>query len=269
MKTKSFLSASCCLLLTPLFCGAQVLTDFESFAAPGANGGIMFRTPNVSGTTAPKIEAAPSTLISQVRNAGIPAGNANVGLNALYASWNFVDAGQGPLWVRFTTDSASNPLGRPTITLAAGTALQFDLWTDHALYISALIRETETAAAFGANGGATGSIEYVGGNPSAASGNRGTLVPANTWTTVLIHFQNPSLSPVFGFTGNGVLDPGADGKGVLESLGLAFDDVVENRNGDINLWVDNFAVVTVPEPGVTAMLGLGLTGLIAFRRMRK
>ena len=269
MKTKFIISTSLGLMLTPFLCGAQVLTDFESFTAPGANGGIMFRTPNVSGSTSPKIEIAPAPLIAQVRNVGIPAGNPNVGANALYASWNFVDSGQAPLWVRFTTDSASNPLGRPTISLGAGTGLQFDIWTDHALYLSTLIRETETDAAFGANGGATGSIEFLGGTPSAASGNRGVAIAANTWTTVLFQFQNPLVTPVSGFTGNGVLDPGADGKGVLESLGLAFDDSAENRNSDINLWVDNFAVVAVPEPGAFSLALLGAGALFAMRRSRK
>jgi len=201
-------------------------------------------------------------------SAGVPAGNPNAGNNALFASWSFVDTGAAPLWLRLTTDSATMPLGRPTITLGAGTALSFDIWSDHSLFVTANIRETESNAAFGANGGATGSIEFLGGNPSVATGNRGLAVAANTWTTLTFEFLNPSVTPVFGFTGNGVLDLGVDGKGVLESLGLAFDDTTANRIGDIGIWVDNFAVVAIPEPASGAILLAGLLAFIGVRSRR-
>jgi len=247
---------------------AQVLTDFEGVTSPGPNGGYLFRTPNISGSTSSKIEAAPSPLISQVLNTGIPTGNPNVGINAMFVSWNFTNDYGTPLWVRLTTDSASMPFGRPTLTLGASTALSFDIWSDHSLYVTANIRETETAAAFGANGGATGTIEFLGGNPSAATGNRGLAVAANTWTTLTFEFLNPSVTPVFGFTGNGILDPGVDGRGVLESLGLAFDDIPNNRLSDIGIWMDNFSVVAIPEPSSAAILLGGLLALVAARRRK-
>jgi hypothetical protein len=73
---------------------------------------------------------------------------------------------------------------------------------------------------------------------------------------------------VFGFTGNGILDPGVDGKGVLESLGLAFEDTTDNRVGDIGIWMDNFSVVPIPEPSSAAMLLSGLLACFAIRRRK-
>jgi hypothetical protein len=257
--------AGLCAASLPALLQAQVLTDFESFTVPTANGTVLFRSPTLSGSTSAKLEVSPASSI--VTDTGIPSGNPSAGLNAFTTSFNFVDTGGAPLWVRLTTSSATT-LPNPTIPLAAGTGLQFDVWSSHAFFVSALIRETETDAAFGANGGASGSIEFLGGNPSAASGTRGVSVGAGAWTTVTFEFQNPSATPVAGFTGNGVLDVGVDGKGVLEALGLAFDDVTGNRDSDITIWVDNIKVAPVPEPTTAALAVLGAVGLGIARRRR-
>jgi hypothetical protein len=259
--------AGLCAASLPALLQAQVLTDFESFTVPTANGSTLFLAPTFSGSTGTKLEASPAPSVSIVTDIGIPAGNPNVGTKAFTTSFNFVDTGGAPLWVRLTTFNAAT-LGNPTLTLDAGTGLQFDIWSDHAFYVSALIRETESAAAFGANGGASGSIEFLGGTPSSASGTRGVSVAASTWTTVTLEFQNPSGTPVSGFTGNGILEPGADGKGVLEALGLAFDDVTGNRNSDINVWIDNIKVAPVPEPTTAVLAVLGAVGLGLVRRRR-
>jgi hypothetical protein len=254
MKAIKLLAAGVAVIGSALVASAQtvLLTDFESFTTPTANGTVLFRQPSFSGTTSSKIEGAPSPNISQVLSTGIPSGNPNVGNNALLVSWNFVDTAT-PFWLRLTTFNATS-LPNPTVSLLPNWGIQFDIHTDTPIYVAALIRETESNAALGANGGATGTIEFVGGNPSAASGNRGIPIPANTWTTVTINF---STAPVFGFTGNGVLDPGTDNKGVLEALGIATDAI---NTGDIRLWLDNFYILEIPEPSSLALSLLGGLG---------
>ncbi len=251
-----------CLLGGVTAATAQVLMDFESVTAPSTSGSVMFRDPSFSGSTASKLETVPASS-SIVYNTGIPAGNANVGNNALNASFGFVDSGGAPLWVRLTTSGAST-LPNPTIPIVPGTSLKFDIWSDHAMYVSLGIRETETGAAFGASGGSSGTIEYLGGNPGGTSGPRGFAIAANTWTTVTYDFGNTTTTPVFGLTGDGVLNPGTDGEGVLESLGLAYDDTTQNRTEALNVWVDKF--VFIPEPSSAVLTGLGGLAVLVFRR---
>ncbi len=236
--------------------GQILLTDFESYATPTGNGAVLFRQPTFSGSTASKLEASPNNSI--VESIGVPTGNANAGLNTLHASFNFVDTA-APLWLRYTTYNVS-ALPNPTIGLWAGWGLSFDVYSDTPLYLTTLVRETESNADLGASGGASGTIEFVGGNPTAATG-KGKYVAANTWTTLAFSF---SSDPVFGFTGNGVLDPGADGKGVLEALGIATDDANINT---INVWIDN--VQLVPEPSALALSLIGGLGILLGRRCRR
>ena len=240
---------------------AQLITDFESFTTPTTNGNVLFRQPTFSGSTGAKLDPTPNESI--VESTGVPAGNLNAGLNTLRASFSFLDTDPVPLWLRLTTFNAVDALANPTIALGPGTGIQFDIYSDTSMFVAALVRETETDAAIGANGGASGSIEFVGGNPSSDTGTRGKSVAANTWTTLTFDF---SSDPVTGFTGNGILDPGVDNKGVLEALGLAFDG---GTIGTINIWFDNLQVLAIPEPSTIAlglMGGLGLAVLLMRRR---
>jgi len=238
---------------------SQVYLDFEAFPTPSTNGTVLFRQPSFSGSTGGKLDATPN--VSQVVSEGIPAGNPNVGNNALFASFSFKDEGASPLWLRFTTYNATF-VPNPTVSLEPNWGVQFDMYTDTPLYVAAAIRETESGAALGDNGGASGTIEFVGGNPSSATGNRGKLVPANSWTTLSFNF---STEPVAGFTGDGVLSPGADNKGVLEALALGADDA--NR-GTINVWIDNAAIMQIPEPTTLALTLFGGVVLMAALRRR-
>src|SRR5512140_1585406 len=103
---KKIIAAS---LITVVLTGASslaqstwTLTDFESYTTPTATGTVLFRNPSFSGTTSSKLDtvAANSAI---VESTGIPAGNANVGLNALHVMFNFNDTGSSPLWIRLTT----------------------------------------------------------------------------------------------------------------------------------------------------------------------
>lgn len=256
MKKAIVVLAGLSLIATSGYLSGQVIADFESYTTPTANGTVFFRAPSFSGSTSAKLDATPNS--STVESTGIPAGNPNVGDNALFVTFSFLDTNPTPLWLRLTTFGAANQ-PNPTVSLAPGMGLQFDIYSDTPLFVSALIRETETGAAIGADGGASGSIEFVGGNPTTTTGK---AVAANTWTTLLFTF---SSEPIFGFTGNGVLDPGVDGKGVFEALGIA---VESGTVGDINIWLDNFQVV--PEPSTITLGVLGGLGLLfAMRRQRK
>jgi hypothetical protein len=257
---KKTLSASLLALIafTSLPAMAQItLTDFESYTTPTAEGAVLLRQPSYSGSTSSKLDTTVLNT-SVVLSDGLPAGNPNSGNNALHMGFDFKDTGVTPLWVRLTTFGGTI-LPNPTVGLFQGWSLQFDIYSDTPLYVTTLIRETESNAALGANGGSTGTIEYVGGNPTAASG-RGKAVAANTWTTLVFNFDT---EPVFAFTGNGVLDRGADGKGVLEAIGIAVDPTSINP---INVWIDNIQMV--PEPSA---LALGLLGgfFLLFRRFRR
>jgi len=233
-----------------------LLEDFESYAAPLTNT-VLFRQPSFSGSTGGKLDAEPNAAV--VRTIGsFPLGDPN---NVLHVSFSFKDSGAEPLWLRLTTFGAPT-LPNPTVGLWSGWGLQFDIYSDTPLYVAALIRETEANAALGGNGGSSGGIEFVGGNPTATTG-RGKAVAANAWTTLVYDFGS---EPAFGFAGataNGILEAGVDGKGVLEALGLATDAA---NIGTINIWLDNFALV--PEPSVMALTVLGGLCLTLFRRNR-
>lgn len=260
MKKAIVVLAGLSFICSSGYLSGQVIADFESYTTPTGLGSVMFRQPSFSGSTASKLDATPNDAF--VESIGIPAGNPNVGNNALRVGFSFADAATLPLWLRLTSNNTPNQ-GNPTIGLQPGAGLQFDIYSDTALYIALLIRETETDAAIGANGGATGGIEFVGGNPSSATGNRGKLLAANTWTTLLFDF---STEPVFFFAGaaDGILTPGTDSKGVLEALAIGADP---GTTGNINIWLDNFQVVPEPSTLVLGLLGgLGLMFVIHRRR---
>ncbi|MGD9632924.1 MAG: PEP-CTERM sorting domain-containing protein [Pirellulales bacterium] len=110
------------------------------------------------------------------------------------------------------------------------------------LRFSLAVRETNNAAgtAIGANGGAAGTIEFVGRDPVAPQLDQ-KLVPADgAWHAVSF---NLNTELVRGFTGDGILTS-TTGLGVFESLRIAnttdgitrykvyIDDVVNTVNGN-------------------------------------
>lgn len=259
MKRMTSCVVAAVVVFTSLQALAQtfLLQDFESFTAPITNQ-VMFRQPSFSGSTSSKLDGIPNE--SVVRTIGsFPFGDPN---NVLHLAFSFKDTGVTPLWLRWTTFGAPT-MPNPTIGLWQGWGLQFDIYSDTALSVTALIRETEANAALGGNGGSSGGIEFVGGNPTAVSG-RGKDVAANAWTTLVYDF---SSEPVFAFAGasaNGVLSGGVDGKGVLEALGIATDAA---NVGTINVWVDNFKLI--PEPSTVALTVLGGLGVALWRARRR
>lgn len=245
MKKVTLLIGATLWIVANISSSAQtlLLEDFESYVTPLTNQ-VLFRQPSFSGSTSSKLETPPNEGVVQTIG-GFPYGDPN---NILRVSFNFKDSGVEPLWLRLTTFNAPT-LPNPTIGLWPGWGVQFDIYPSVPLYVTTLVRETESDAALGANGGSSGAIEFVGGNPTLATGNRGKVAAANAWTTLTYDF---STEAVFGFTGNGVLDPGADNKGVLEALGLAADP---GTTDPIHVWLDNFRLI--PEPSTVALTVLG------------
>lgn len=263
MKKAIVVLAGLSFICSSGYLSGQVIADFESYTTPTASGTVLFRAPSFSGSTGGKLDGTPNSSI--VESTGIPAGNPNVGNNALLVSFSFLDSNPTPLWLRLTTSTATGAIQpNPTISIAPGSSLQFDIHSDTPLFVSTLVRETETDAAIGGNGGTVGGIEFVGGNPATTTGK---AVAANTWTTLVFDFGTEPVFAFAGATANGILEPGVDGKGVLEALGIA---VASGTTGDINIWLDNFQLVVVPEPSTLALGLLGGLGLMfVIHRRRK
>jgi hypothetical protein len=206
----------------------HMLADFESHS-PGT--AALFRNPAYSGTTASFVDTtAPN--FARVTNA-FPAGHGSA--RVLHAAWTF-KPGTGN-WLRLTT--ADGPLiPNPTVDFRQG--LQFDVFTDKAVYIAIGLRETSTTAALGGNGGNAGQpIEWLGGTTSNTSTPpKGRLVLAGQWTTLRFFFPH---EPLHSFTGNARLES-ATGKGVFEELAIV---PLEAGASPCNLHLDNLQVIFI------------------------
>ncbi|MDB6027696.1 MAG: hypothetical protein JWM68_3919, partial [Verrucomicrobiales bacterium] len=217
----------------------EAIANFETFANNTADGAILFRQPGFSSSTANYLTTA--TNFSRVTNS-FPAGNVNAGGKVLVAQWTF-KTGISNYWVRLATSGATS-LPNPTVDL--GARVKFDIYATKALKVGLGIRETGTTAEIGADGGTTGSIEWLGlTGLNGTSPNPSRTVAAGTWTT--LEFDLPS-EPCTNFSGgNSVL---ASGKGVLEHLAL----VGAGGTGAYTVYVDNLQVVTTtPLPGTVTM----------------
>jgi len=122
--------------------------------------------------------------------------------------------------------------------------LKFDIYTTRSLKVCLGIRETGTTAENGANGGTTGTIEWVGATNVVSSCPQPTrTIAVSNWTTV--EFDLPA-DPKQSFTGDGILSPGQQ---ALEHLAL-----VGTSAGAYTVYLDNFQVVTTTAlPGTVTM----------------
>lgn len=233
---------------------AQSITGFETYA----NGdSVMFRHPGFSGSTSAQLDITTFNF-SGVTNV-FPAGNPNTGANVFNTLFSF-KADLATPWVRLTSNGAPN-LPNPAVSFQTG--LSFDIYTDRPIYVSLLLRETNTTEPIGGNGGTTGGIEFVGGVPSSATASKGQLVPANTWTTLVFDIPTLSATAFAGTTANGILES-TTGKGALEALGFSVD---ANTSGTFNIYMDNFQVV--PEPSSATLIGLAALAFLARRRQNR
>ncbi len=208
----------------------QMLADFEGFNIETPTGTVLFRNPRFSATSITNIDASPD--YSSVTEL-FPLGS-GLGTRALFVSFNFTNAVDP--WLRLTTSSATS-IGNPVIDFTK--RFRFNLHSDKSIKVGLGLRETTTApgTGIGANGGATGGIEWVGvTNKSGVAPMPDRVIASNTWTTLT--FELPT-EPVLNFaSGNNVLST-ASGLGVLEHLAI----VPNAGNGIYKVHFDNFAVV--------------------------
>jgi hypothetical protein len=203
---------------------AQMLTDFEGYAA-GTQ--VMLQPPISSGSTAGFLNPTPD--FAYVTNA-FPSGHSSA--NVLAVGWSFATGTTNP-WLRLITFDAANI---PNPTISTNQVLQFDIYSENALYVAFGFRETSTTAPIGADGGTTGTIVWIGGTTdNTVTPPKGRLVPAGQWTT--LDFFIP-YEPVQGFTGAGILET-STGKGVLEHLEL----VPAAGPGTYIIYLDNIQVI--------------------------
>jgi len=200
------------------------LADFEANSLGAA---VLFQAPAYSGTTHEFLDLG-SPNFTRVTNA-FPAGNSSS--KVLQASWSFVPGSSGGSpWLRLTTHQAPN-LPNPTVSFHQG--IGFVVCADRDIYLAAGLRETSSAAAIGADGGTTGTLEWIGGtSTNTADPPKGRLIPAGQW--VWVDFCIPA-EPVRAFTGNGVLES-TTGEGVFEELTIVPADGL----GRYNLYLDDF-----------------------------
>ncbi len=216
---------------------------FQNFKTNAVGSRVMFDNPNQSGSTANYIDASGVTAITDV----FPPGHA--GAHVLKASWNWTNASP-PAWLRLTTVTApGNAAPNPIIYF--NTKVRFDLCTDKNLKVALGLRETSSTGDIGTDGGASGSIEFVGVSAGGTPPSATNAINAGAWTTLTYDLTNSGIGA---FTGNGVLDS-TTGKGTLECLALLPGD---GNAGAYNIYLDNF--VSVPTNALTFSLDAAPAG---------
>ncbi len=219
----------------------ETIVNYESFSSGTFSGIVMFRQPTFTTTTSGFLNSSPN--ITSATNT-YPAGHTSS--RVLFANFSFKTGTTNP-WVRLSTSDAQY-VPNPTIDL--GQTLQFDVWCDKAMKIGLGVRETGGTAEIGANGGTTGSIEFVGvTNVVGGSPFPNHQISASNWTTLT--FTLPT-EQVRAFTGNGVL---ASGKGVLEHLAL----VPAGGTGAYKMYLDNFKVISTTSLASPVTVKVGST----------
>ncbi len=98
------------------------------------------------------------------------------------------------------------------------------------------IRETGGAGPVGANGGSSGTIEWLGASVTSNGAPQGKPIsPSPNWQTVTF---DRTIDPAVGFTGNGTVE---GTWGVLESIAIAVDAGSPDRSvGSYQVYLDNF-----------------------------
>ncbi len=213
--------------------------DFEEFAAPSANGTIMFRSPSFSGSNRGLLATPNSTQVVET----FPAGTWGAKVLRVNFAFNPDYTAEEP-WLRLTTFGATT---LPNPTIGFDRFLRFEIYTNHDIYVTLGVRETGTTAEFGENGGTANGIEWVGGSAEdpgpAVTPQKGVLVTAGSWQTVAFDLPNEFVKAFAGATANGTLD---GVKGTLEHLAIRPVRDVEGNFASVHeIFLDNFEVTEV------------------------
>lgn len=210
---------------------SEVITDFEAFTVGNGNSKVMFREPLQASST--YLENSPN--LAAVTNV-FPG--SHPGAKVMAVACNFKSTSNG--WLRLITapsGSVPNPdLPNPTVSFVQ--TLQFDVFTDRPFRLGLGLRETSTTNAIGADGGTSGTVEFVGVTNKVVGPN--TPMPTRNISTGFwqrVSFAIPT-EPVTGLDGNGILQS-TSGKGALAHLAI----VPTGGSGVYRFYFDNFAVV--------------------------
>lgn len=228
------------LLAAPV-CAQNYFQDFESLSAPLGNGTVLFRLPSSSPFTSAFVNTSAGSP-NDSRLTGVmtdPGSRAFSGQNAVRIEWAFAP-NAAYKWLALTTNSAPI-LSNPTLPYANGY-VEFKIFVEGSedVYVTLGTRETNTTAALGANGGQTGSIEWLGASgtrgSSAVQQPLGKRVTAGQWQTVrFVVPQEPRLP--FSAGANGILN-GA--KGTLDHL--AITPVNPNATNPFTVYFDDLLI---------------------------
>ena len=232
-----------------------LITDFEGYTL-GANGVVLFRQPSFSGSTNGFVVGAPCDFAGGVYNCSeISNDYAFSGTQSLRVAWQFrTDANGNPFpnaWLRLTTFNTTS-VPNPAITFAHRVRVRLYVPSDTPdFYLTLGVRETDTTARCGGNGGVNnpngvaGGIEWIGA--TSAQGNNapvGKLVnQKDQWVTVKFDASCDPIRAFAGATANGQLDTE---RGTLEQL--AFTPTDPANLGPYIVYIDDVETY-VPVPG--------------------
>ncbi|MER3473753.1 MAG: hypothetical protein C4335_06905 [Armatimonadota bacterium] len=184
----------------------------------------------------------PHHRLRSVHSTQVVTGIASSGTKSLRVNWQFI-ADRPAAWLRLTTFNATN-LPNPAIDFAH--ALRFKIYAASGtpdFYVTLGVRETNTTAPIGGNGGTTGGIEWIGTTEVAAGNVRpiGKLITAkDQWVEVVFNIPAETVKPFAGTTANGVLDVP---RGTLENL--SFTPGEAGAVGPYLIYLDDFEQVAV------------------------
>ena len=218
------------------------ITDLETFPVDTVNGTVLFRQPSFSSSTTAFLETAP--IWSSVTDV-FPEGVA--GSRVLYTYFAF-KTGQTNPWLRLTTFNTTGGYFVPNPTVDFTKKIRFSIYSDRSIKVALGLRETGTSASLGADGGTSGTLEWLGATLLGTSPVPSRTVDATNWTTLEF---DPTTDTVTAFpgSGNGVLSS-ATGKGVLEHLAIVPND----GTGVYNIYVDNLEIL---QPSATFAVDSG------------